>query len=59
MGVRRVLWVRFRNGSVYTYDDVPGVTYEAMLASRSKGGFVWSVLRGYGADGPFAYQRRA
>lgn len=35
----KVLFVRFKNGGMYSYADVPEATYHAMLGAKSAGKF--------------------
>lgn len=39
------LWVRFLDGSLYVYHDVPIGVAVAMIQTASPGRFVWNVLR--------------
>ena len=41
----RQCYVRFTDGTVYTYEDVSPETYKALLAAPSKGKYVNYVLR--------------
>jgi len=43
----QVLEIQFRGGAVYQYLGVEESTYNALMESGSKGGFVRSVLSGY------------
>jgi hypothetical protein len=43
---RSVLAVRFKNGGVYEYKDVTPETFEAFLASESKGKYFGKHVRG-------------
>ena len=42
----RRLFVRFKGGDRYAYDDVPGSVWEAFLAAPSKGQFLYDEVRG-------------
>jgi hypothetical protein len=42
----RRLYVKFLNGSVYSYEDVTRDVWEDFQIAPSKGKFVWDVLRG-------------
>lgn len=46
--VRRVLTLYFWDGDVATFAGIPRSTWDALLASRSKGQFFNSVLRPLG-----------
>lgn len=48
------LEVRFQNGSVYQYFNVPNRVFGSFVAAPSKGKFVWANLRG-----KFTYRRVA
>jgi hypothetical protein len=49
----RRLFVRFRDGSLYAYDNVPLSIAVGMVEAGSAGRYVWNVLR----VGPFPYRR--
>lgn len=51
------LFVKFKNGTVYAYENVPVDIYRAFLVAPSKGQYVYYLLRGKGADGPYPYKR--
>lgn len=40
------LFIRFANGGVYRYADVPELTYHALMVSPSKGKFFHAQIRG-------------
>ncbi|AKJ64776.1 KTSC domain-containing protein [Kiritimatiella glycovorans] len=42
----QVLFVEFKNGSVYQYFDVPSTLFEQMKAAPSKGGFLAQNIKG-------------
>ena len=42
----RRFYVQFVSGATYVYDDVPNEVYLDFLASRSKGKFIYDVIRG-------------
>lgn len=42
----QVLFVEFKNGSVYQYFDVPSNVFEQMKAASSKGGFLARIIKG-------------
>ncbi len=44
-GATQRLFVRFNNGSVYSYEGVSEATHQAFLTASSKGQFVWQHLR--------------
>lgn len=48
------LFVRFKGGKTYAYDQVPKAIYDAFLVSPSKGRFVFYVLREKGTDSAYA-----
>lgn len=41
-----VLVVRFVNGSVYSYSDVPEEVYDSMLNAESKGKYLCQKIKG-------------
>lgn len=55
----RRLFIRFKSGWAYAYEDVPFSVWNAFLAAPSKGKFVFDVIRGAGTDGIYAYRRFA
>jgi len=42
----QVLFVEFKNGSVYQYFDVPEPVFEQMKSAPSKGQFLAQVIKG-------------
>ena len=42
----RRFYVQFVSGATYVYDDVPAEVYLDFLAARSKGKFIYDVIRG-------------
>lgn len=38
--LNKTLHIRFKNQTIYTYHDVPEVTYSRLLDSKSKGKFL-------------------
>lgn len=53
----RRLYVRFKNGQAYRYEDVPAEVYRMLMVADSKGGFIHRVIRGNGSDSIYAYSR--
>jgi hypothetical protein len=51
------LFIRFKNGSSYAYDDVPQNVWDGLLRAGSKGRYVWEAIRGKGTDSIYAYRR--
>jgi hypothetical protein len=45
-GIRNLLYLEFRGGSVYRYFGVPAVVHEALLAAPSKGSYFNQAIRG-------------
>jgi hypothetical protein len=45
---KKILYVRFKDGSLYEYPNKSAQTYSSFLDSSSKGKFVWKFLRGTG-----------
>lgn len=54
----RRLWVRFKSGVVYSYDDVPRAIYDGFLAAPSKGEYLYAIIRRKGKDSEYAYEKR-
>lgn len=52
-----ILEVEFHSGAVYQYHDVPEDVWESFQTAPSKGRFVWTELRSYGADDTYVYER--
>lgn len=50
------LYIRFKGGEEAEYDNVPREVYRRMLASASKGKFVWRVIRGNGRDNVYTFR---
>ena len=42
----RRFYVQFVSGATYVYEDVPDDVYQDFLAARSKGKFIYDVIRG-------------
>lgn len=51
----RRMYVRFKSGAVYYYDDVERPIYEALLLAPSAGQFLNTVVRANGTDSRYAY----
>jgi lysyl-tRNA synthetase class 2 len=51
------LWVRFRNGSVYLYEQVSPDVHRRFLDAPSKGRFVYYTLRGGAGNAVYPYRR--
>lgn len=49
----KTLFVRFKNGGMYSYTDVPETTYHAMLGAQSPGAFHAEKIKGV-----FEHRRR-
>lgn len=50
------LWVRFKSGGVYLYEQVPPGIWHGFLAVPSKGQYVWAILRNKGKDDRYPYR---
>lgn len=48
------LWIRFKDGSVYTYFDVPLSVAKGLYKAGSKGGYFWKKIRN---NPRYQYQR--
>jgi len=44
---KHVLEVRFRNGGLYRYYEVPRAVYQALMAAESLGAFMNQAIRGH------------
>jgi len=47
----QILYVQFRNGAVYAYQDVPRGVFEQFIDAPSKGRFLYQVIRAEYGDG--------
>lgn len=47
----RVLYIEFRSGPVYAWQDVPQGVFEQLLDASSKGRFLYDVIRPEYGDG--------
>lgn len=55
----RRLFIQFKSGATYAYEDVPKGVWEGFLAAPSKGQYVFYVIRRKGTDSQYAYSRIA
>lgn len=53
------LFIRFKSGSVYRYENVEPGMYQGFQSAPSKGRWVYWVLRNGGRDDQYAYSRVA
>lgn len=44
-GLKKQLWVRFKDNSVYTYFNIPFSVYRGFISSPSKGHYFWEKIR--------------
>ncbi len=44
---RRILHIKFRNGSEYEFSNLPQKVYEGLLKSDSKGSYFQQYIKGY------------
>jgi hypothetical protein len=52
-----LLYVRFLSGALYRYYEVLPEVWEAFQMADSKGQFVWRMLRNWGNDDTYEYER--
>lgn len=48
----RMLYVRFNDGSLYSYDNVPIEVYQGLMNASSKGHYLAAYIKGH-----YAYRR--
>jgi hypothetical protein len=53
----RRLYVSFKSGDVYRYEDVPEFTFQTFLIAPSKGKYLYDVIRAGGTDSLYAYAK--
>lgn len=41
------LYVRFKNGSLYLYENVPSYQYDALMSASSKGSYLAQNIKGH------------
>jgi hypothetical protein len=51
------LFIRFKSGALYAYEDVPQTVWDGLLSAGSKGQYVFHTIRDRGTDSRFAYRR--
>lgn len=51
------LFIWFKSGSLYAYEDIPPGMWQGFLVAGSKGQWVYYQLRAKGADSAYAYAR--
>lgn len=53
----RRLFIRFKSGAGYAYEDVPQQVWDGLLRAGSKGQYVFYQIRNKGTDSIYAYRR--
>ena len=43
--VKNILWIKFKDNSLYEYRNVPESIYRDLMAASSKGKYLWSHIR--------------